>query len=76
MLGDIDDADALDSLAKMDAVCFGMGLGRDGWAKQTFKRIFDHLLVNMANKAVILDADALWHLATYPMQCKLPKNGY
>lgn len=74
MLGDIDDADALDSLAKMDAVCFGMGLGRDGWAKQTFKHIFDHLLANMANKAVILDADALWHLATYPMQCKLPQK--
>ena len=74
MLGDIDDADTLNNLAKMDAVCFGMGLGRDEWATQTFKRVFDHLLANMANKAVILDADALWHLATYPLQGKLPQK--
>ena len=74
MLGDIDDADTLNNLAKMHAVCFGMGLGRDEWATQTFKRVFDHLLANMANKAVILDADALWHLATYPLQGKLPQK--
>lgn len=74
MLGDINDNQVLDNLNHMDAVCFGMGLGRDDWAKQTFKRIFGNLLANMTTKTVILDADALWHLATYPLRDKLPRH--
>ena len=56
-------------LNQVNAVCFGMGLGRDHWAEQQYlqwfsrMKTFDHL-------TVILDADALWFLAIYPEKLK------
>ena len=46
----------------VDAVSFGMGLGRDEWAKQQFSKWFVkiHQAVHLQ---VVLDADALWFLA-------------
>ena len=43
----------------VDAVSFGMGLGRDEWAKQQFSKWFVkiHQAVHLQ---VVLDADALW----------------
>jgi len=41
-------------LSHVDAVCFGMGLGRDDWAEQIYQST--HL-------EVVLDADGLWFLA-------------
>ncbi|WP_163124227.1 NAD(P)H-hydrate dehydratase [Acinetobacter portensis] len=51
-------------LSQIDAVCFGMGLGRDEWAKQQYKMWFD-LLIN-SDLDIVLDADALWFLAENP----------
>lgn len=72
MLGDIEDDGCLATLQQMTAVCFGMGLGRDDWAKGIFERIFAQLLSQMAHRCVVLDADALWHLAHYPLSQPLP----
>lgn len=54
------DQDAV--LNHIDAVCFGMGLGRDHWAEQQFRQWFPRLQQN-SRLEVILDADALWFLA-------------
>ena len=51
-------------LSQIDAVCFGMGLGRDEWAKQQYQMWFD-LLIN-SDLDIVLDADALWFLAENP----------
>ena len=72
MLSDINDDAELDKLPQMTTVCFGMGLGRDAWSRQVFERIFARLLHDMADKAVVLDADALWHLANRSLTDKLP----
>ncbi|TXJ10516.1 MAG: NAD(P)H-hydrate dehydratase [Acinetobacter sp.] len=67
----IKDIDALNQqeieqlLKSMQAVCFGMGLGRDAWAEYTYQQWFD-ILNRQMDLAVILDADALWFLAQYP----------
>lgn len=51
---------------EVDAVSFGMGLGRDAWAEQIYLKWFARL--NRSNLDVVLDADALWFLALNPAQ--------
>lgn len=54
-------------LMQVDAVCFGMGLGRDEWAEQIYLQWFDLLKLN-SHLEVVLDADCLWFLAKHPQQ--------
>lgn len=70
MLRDINALTAVDIqnlLSHVDAVSFGMGLGRDAWAKQQFLKWFSpiHLTPRLQ---VVLDADALWFLAEQVIQ--------
>ena len=70
MLRDINaltDVDIQNLLSHVDAVSFGMGLGRDAWAKQQFSKWFSpiHLTPQLQ---VVLDADALWFLAEQAAQ--------
>lgn len=53
-------------LNQVDSVCFGMGLGRDEWAKLQYQKWFD--LILDSNLDVVLDADALWFLAENAQQ--------
>jgi hydroxyethylthiazole kinase-like uncharacterized protein yjeF len=53
----------------VDAVCFGMGLGRDEWAAQQFDQWFQ-VIHQSSHLQVVLDADALWFLAEQPVQLK------
>lgn len=73
MLRDInglDENDIKDILSQVDAVCFGMGLGRDDWSHQIYQQWFNFL--NQASHLeVVLDADALWFLAKQPEQLGL-----
>lgn len=68
----IKDIDALDCKAltilieQVDSISFGMGLGRDQWAKEMY-RLWMPALLN-SKKTLILDADALWFLASEPQQ--------
>ncbi len=68
MLRDINGLDEngiQDILSQVDAVCFGMGLGRDDWSQQIYQQWFNFL--NQASHLeVVLDADALWFLAKQP----------
>lgn len=57
--------DINEKLIGMTAVCFGMGLGRDAWSAAVFERVFAALQQN-PQLQVVLDADALWHLANQP----------
>ncbi|MEB6478568.1 NAD(P)H-hydrate dehydratase [Acinetobacter vivianii] len=54
-------------LKQVDAVCFGMGLGRDQWAEHIYQQWFK-LLNQNAHLDVALDADGLWFLAKNPQQ--------
>lgn len=68
MLRDInalDEESIREILSQVDAVCFGMGLGRDDWAKQIYQQWFN-LLNQSIRLEVVLDADALWFLAKQP----------
>lgn len=49
---------------QVDAVSFGMGLGRDDWAEHHYLIWFP--LLQRANLTLVLDADALWFLALNP----------
>ncbi|WP_284117596.1 NAD(P)H-hydrate dehydratase [Acinetobacter seifertii] len=73
MLRDInglDENDIKDILSQVDAVCFGMGLGRDDWSQQIYQQWFNFL--NQASHLeVVLDADALWFFAKQPEQLGL-----
>ena len=73
MLRDINGLDEngiKDILSQVDAVCFGMGLGRDDWSHQIYQQWFNFL--NQASHLeVVLDADALWFLAKQPEQLGL-----
>ncbi|WP_216938059.1 MULTISPECIES: NAD(P)H-hydrate dehydratase [unclassified Acinetobacter] len=51
-------------IQQVDAVCFGMGLGRDEWAKEQYQAWFD--LIQNTDLEIVLDADALWFLAKQP----------
>lgn len=68
MLRDInalDEENIREILFQVDAVCFGMGLGRDDWAKQIYQQWFN-LLNQSTHLETVLDADALWFLAKQP----------
>lgn len=68
MLRDInalDEENIREILSQVDAVCFGMGLGRDEWAKQIYQQWFN-LLNQSTHLETVLDADALWFLAKQP----------
>ncbi|EOR08406.1 bifunctional ADP-dependent NAD(P)H-hydrate dehydratase/NAD(P)H-hydrate epimerase [Acinetobacter genomosp. 15BJ] len=54
-------------LTQVDAVCFGMGLGRDEWAEAIYLQWFN-LLNHNSHLEVVLDADGLWFLTKYPQQ--------
>lgn len=54
-------------LTQIDAVCFGMGLGRDEWAEHVYLEWFN-LLNQNSHLEVVLDADGLWFLAKYPQK--------
>lgn len=68
MLRDINalsEAEIQQLLEHVDAVSFGMGLGRDLWSEQQFFKWFAK--INTAEHLhVVLDADALWFLAKHP----------
>lgn len=67
MLRDIDTLTAADIqrlIEQVDAVGFGMGLGRDTWAEQHYLQWF--MLLNQSDLHVVYDADALWFLAKHP----------
>ena len=51
-------------IQQVDAVCFGMGLGRDSWSEQQYTAWFE--LTQQSDLEVVLDADALWFLAKQP----------
>ncbi len=59
-------------VGQVDAVCFGMGLGRDVWAAEKFQHWFD--FINQDDVTLILDADGLWFLAQQPHT--LSQNSY
>ncbi|MFW1801509.1 NAD(P)H-hydrate dehydratase [Acinetobacter nematophilus] len=54
-------------LNHVDAVSYGMGLGRDVWAEQQFSKWFKPICTS-THLQVVLDADALWFLATQNIQ--------
>lgn len=65
MVQDIDQFDSAKIetlLSQIDAVCFGMGLGRDDQSAQIFQRWFE-ILQSQTQLEIVLDADALWFLA-------------
>ena len=75
MLRDINSLqdDAIEQLLQqVDAICFGMGLGRDDWAACQYAMWLPKLL--QAELERVLDADALWFLAAHPQQ--LPEGSY
>ena len=64
MLRDInalDQADIQQLIEHVDAISFGMGLGRDSWAEQQFQAWFPQ--IQNSTLEIVLDADALWYLA-------------
>lgn len=67
MVRDIDDLTDFDKLlGSVDSVAFGMGLGRDDWARGRFDRIW-HELADFTGFTV-LDADALYFIAEYQVE--------
>jgi len=66
-INDLDEKSIKDILSQVDAVCFGMGLGRDDWAKQIYQQWFN-LLNESTYLEIVLDADALWFLAKQPQK--------
>lgn len=71
MLRDINAMDELDIQAVVelvDAISFGMGLGRDEWAEKQFKQWFPH--IQKSTLEAVLDADALWFLAQFSGKLK------
>lgn len=53
-------------IEQVDAVSFGMGLGRDEWAKGIYHYWIDALIHSKIK--LVLDADALWFLALHPQK--------
>lgn len=60
--------DIVQLLSDVDAVSFGMGLGRDAWAEHHYQQWIVHLSEMNFDLDIVLDADALWFLAKYPIQ--------
>ncbi len=72
MLRDIDQLSPSERAAlinEVDAICFGMGLGRDAWAKAQYDAWMNALA--LVQKIVVLDADALWFLAKHSQKMKI-----
>lgn len=70
MVKDIDELlDDTHFLDKVDSIAFGMGLGRDEWGRERFLAFLTWLM-GQQGKKIVLDADALYHLADIPQ--KLP----
>lgn len=72
MLRDINalSAEDIQSLIQhVDAISFGMGLGRDDWAEKQYKQWFP--LIQQSQLETVLDADALWFLAVSPERLKV-----
>lgn len=63
--------ECLNDLTAFNSVAFGMGLGRDEQAEQTYLNVMSALLKS-PHLQVVLDADALWFLAKHPQ--KLPEH--
>ncbi|MCH7313392.1 NAD(P)H-hydrate dehydratase [Acinetobacter sp. ANC 3882] len=61
-INSLDQEDIEKLLKQVDAVCFGMGLGRDQWAEHIYQQWFA-LLNQNSHLEVVLDADGLWFLA-------------
>lgn len=77
MLNDLQhtDVNALSkTLEHIDAVCFGMGLGRDAWGEQNYHMVVNALKQAQHLKTVVWDADALWFLAAYPQDVDIQSN--
>lgn len=64
-ISELEEKDIKDILSQVNAVCFGMGLGRDEWAQQIYQQWFN-LLNQSTHLETVLDADALWFLAKQP----------
>ena len=62
MVADMHDAKWLNQLISMDTLCIGMGMGRDTAAASLTYDVLN--LAKTQGQTVVLDADALWHLAT------------
>lgn len=60
--------DIIKLIDHVDAISFGMGLGRDDWAEQIYLKWFAQ--IHQSDLDVVLDADALWFLALNPSQLK------
>lgn len=72
MVADIDAWD-VKGLSGADVVAFGMGLGRDDWARQHFLAVVAWLSHHAhVVKSIVLDADGLYWLAHFPQ--RLPDN--
>lgn len=72
MIRDINALNNLDIqtlLDQVDAVCFGMGLGRDLWSEQQYLNWFSKINTS-EHLEIVLDADALWFLALNPEQLR------
>ena len=72
MVRDINDLDQQvmqQLIDQIDAVSFGMGLGRDAWSEQQFLNWFP--ILNQSEVELVLDADALWFLANHPTKLKV-----
>ena len=64
MSADVHQVDAIIELIHtVDVVAIGMGLGRDDTSFDLFKRYFDTM--TCADKRCVIDADGLYHLATW-----------
>lgn len=50
-------------LPQVNSLAIGMGLGRDDWGRQIWHRLLPTLLDATQVAAVVVDADALYHLA-------------
>lgn len=62
-MNDVHQDDMARYLAQIDAVAFGMGLGRDDEAHEIYRQMMTHLRQARHIKRIVIDADALYFLA-------------
>ena len=65
-INELNQSDIQQLIDHVDAISFGMGLGRDAWAEQQFQAWFPQ--IQNSDLEIVLDADALWYLAESPVQ--------
>lgn len=71
---DIFDENFINYLKNIDSIAFGMGLGRDDWSQKIYFKLLE-ILTNHSLSHLVLDADALYFLASYPTNIsQLAKN--